>query len=44
MVMSYSLEMQKKAALELEQCHCPAVTEMMKDAKVMRDQSRACKG
>ncbi len=30
-------------AEELQVCHCPTVIEAMKDFKVARDQSRACK-
>lgn len=42
-VVEYSKPTQNKAADELMTCKCPVVIEMMKDAKVMRDQGRACK-
>jgi hypothetical protein len=42
-VVEYSPAVQAEAADELLTCNCPVVTEMMKDAKVLRDQGRACK-
>lgn len=40
-VVEYSKKTQKDAAVELETCGPPTVMDMMKDYKVMRDQTRA---
>lgn len=43
-VVVYSLNVQKKAAVELETYDVPTLAEFMKDYKVMRDQVRVARG